>query len=270
MTTSVDPTSDARPPTESTTGAAPLLEVDGISVAFGRDLALEGVSATLEGGDALALIGPNGAGKSTLLRAILGLVPLRDGTVRILGRSPAEARAEVAYVPQADTLDADFPVSVLQVVLMGRYRAIGWFRRPRAGDRAEAMAALREVGLAERAHDRFGTLSGGQRQRVLLARAVARSPRLLLLDEPFNGLDARTTEVLIEVLARLRASGVGVVMSTHDLAVAHLTCGDACVLNRRRVAYGPISQTLSAESLAAAYGPRAVVLASGATIVTTN
>jgi manganese/iron transport system ATP-binding protein len=131
------------------------------------------------------------------------------------------------------------------------------------------MEALAEVGLADRAKDRFGTLSGGQRQRVLLARAIAQHAQLLLLDEPFNGLDATTTDVLIEVLARLRSDGVGVVMSTHDLAVAHLTCGEACVLNRRRVAYGPIGEAITPGNLAEAYGSRAVLLASGATIVTT-
>jgi manganese/iron transport system ATP-binding protein len=124
--------------------------------------------------------------------------------------------------------------------------------------------------LLDRAEARFGTLSGGQRQRVLLARAVAQEARLLVLDEPFNGLDARTTDVLVRVLGRLRDDGVGVVMSTHDLAVAHLTCGEACVLNRRTVAYGPIADTLTPDNLAAAYGHRALVLASGATVVTAH
>ena len=241
-----------------------------MSVSYGRDLALDDVSLSVAPGEAVALIGPNGAGKSTLLKAILGLLPLTEGRVEVLGQRPEDARERVGYVQQADTLDAEFPVSVLQVVLMGRYRAIGWFRRPGPDDRRQAMEALAEVGLADRAKDRFGTLSGGQRQRVLLARAIAQHAQLLLLDEPFNGLDATTTDVLIQVLARLRGDGVGVVMSTHDLAVAHLTCGDACVLNRRRVAYGPIGQAITPDNLAEAYGSRAVLLASGATIVTTT
>jgi manganese/iron transport system ATP-binding protein len=250
--------------------ASPLLSMQCATVAYGRAVALEDVSITIHPGDALALIGPNGAGKSTLLKAILGVLPLSAGTMSVLGEDPERARAHVAYVPQADTLDAEFPVSVLQVVLMGRYRSIGWVRRPRPIDRERARAALDEVGLADAAGARFGTLSGGQRQRVLLARAVAQQARLLLLDEPFNGLDATTTDVLIDVLARLRSEGVGVVMSTHDLAVAHLTCGDACLLNRRPVAYGPIADALTPELLAAAYGHRAVVLASGATFVATS
>lgn len=247
-----------------------LLAVEGMSVSYGRDLALEDVSLNVARGGAVALIGPNGAGKSTLLKAILGLLPLTNGRVKVLGRRPEEAREQVAYVQQAETLDTEFPVSILQVVLMGRYRAVGWARRPGVADRHQAMEALAEVGLADRAKARFGTLSGGQRQRVLLARAIAQNAQLLLLDEPFNGLDATTTDVLIEVLGRLRGDGVGVVMSTHDLAVAHLTCGDACVLNRRRVAYGPIAEAITPGNLAEAYGSRAVLLASGATIVTTT
>jgi manganese/iron transport system ATP-binding protein len=257
-------------PTSAEPEPATLLSVDGIHVAYGADVALEDVSLTVHAGEAVALVGPNGGGKSTLLKAILGVLPLADGQVTVLGRPARDARDAVAYVPQADTLDAEFPVTVLQVVLMGRYRSIGWLRRPRAADRARALQALDDVGLRDRAGARFGTLSGGQRQRVLLARAVAQEARLLLLDEPFNGLDSTTTDILIEVLGRLREQGAGVVMSTHDLAVAHLTCGDACLLNRRRVGYGPIAETLSPELLAAAYGRRAVILASGATVVTTD
>jgi manganese/iron transport system ATP-binding protein len=151
---------------------------------------------------------------------------------------------------------------------MGRYRAIGWGRRVRASDKRDASEALTEVALADRAGDRFGTLSGGQRQRVLLARAIVQRAGLLVLDEPFNGLDAATTDILVAVLGRLRLEGAGVVMSTHDLAVAHLTCGEACILNRHAVAYGPIADALSPGNLAAAYGSRAMVLASGATVIT--
>src|SRR5439155_9053504 len=192
-----------------------------VSVAFGRDLAVEDVSLTVHAGEAVALIGPNGAGKSTVLKTILGLVPVAEGRVTVLGQRPQEARRHVAYVAQADTLDAEFPVSVLQVVMMGLYREIGWGRRARQPHRQAALAALDEVGLADRARERFGTLSGGQRQRVLLARAVAQEAKLLVLDEPFNGLDAATTDILVNVIARLRHAGVGVVMSTHDIAVAH-------------------------------------------------
>ncbi|HEV3011784.1 MAG TPA: metal ABC transporter ATP-binding protein, partial [Actinomycetota bacterium] len=153
--------------------ADPVLVLRQATVAYERDPVVEGVDGEVAAGQSVALIGPNGAGKSTLIRAVLGLVPLTGGTIQVLGRSPSAARRQVAYVPQADTLDAEFPVSALQVVLMGRYPRVGWVRRPGPADRQAAAKALAEVGLAERASARFGTLSGGQRQRVLLARAIA-------------------------------------------------------------------------------------------------
>ena len=249
-------------------GPGPALRLDGLAAAYGRDLVLEGVTGCVDPGGSLALIGPNGAGKSTLIKAILGLVPAAAGTVEVLGTTPQRARSRVAYVPQADTLDPQFPVDAMQVVLMGRYRRIGWLRRPGREDRQAAAAALDRVGLAARAGDRFGTLSGGQRQRVLLARAIAQEARLLLLDEPFNGVDSTTTEVVLDVLAELRAAGVALVMATHDLSVAHLACGDACLLNRQQVAFGPIEDALTADTLKATYGGTALVLAGGSTIIT--
>jgi len=244
------------------------LRLEGLAAAYGRELVLEGVTGSVEPGGSLALIGPNGAGKSTLIRSILGLVPAVAGTVEVLGTTPQRARGRVAYVPQADTLDPQFPVDAFQVVLMGRYRQVGWLRRPGRTDRQAASAALERVGLADRAGERFGTLSGGQRQRVLLARAIAQEARLLLLDEPFNGVDTTTTEVVLDVLAELRADGVALVMATHDLSIAHLACGDACLLNRRQVAFGPIGQALTPDTLKATYGGTALVLAGGSTIIT--
>ncbi len=244
------------------------LRLQGLSAAYGRQPVLEGVTGSVEPGGSLALIGPNGAGKSTLIRSILGLVPVVAGTVEVLGTTPERARGSVAYVPQADTLDPRFPVDAMQVVLMGRYRQVGWLRRPGRRDRQAAASALDRVGLSSRAADRFGTLSGGQRQRVLLARAIAQEARLLLLDEPFNGLDSTTTEVVLDVLAELRADGVALVMATHDLSIAHLACGAACLLNRHQVAFGPIAQALTAETLKQTYGGTALVLAGGSTIIT--
>ena len=248
--------------------SSPALALSGVTAAYGREPVVEGVTGRVEPGGSLALIGPNGAGKSTLIKAVLGLVPLVSGTVEVLGLPPAKARGQVAYVPQAEALDRNFPVSALQVVLMGRYRRIGWLRRPSAADKAVAVEALERVGLAERAGDRFGTLSGGQRQRVLMARAMAQQARLLLLDEPFTGVDTTSTDLLLDVLEGLRADGVAVVMATHDLSVAHLACGDACLINRRQVAFGPIEEALTAERLRDTYGAGAVVLAGGSTIVT--
>jgi manganese/iron transport system ATP-binding protein len=237
-----------------TAALPPALVLDRVSVAYGRVPVLEDVHGTVPAGRTVALIGPNGAGKSTLIKAVLGLVPVVRGSVTVLGRAPAQARRDVAYVPQADTLDADFPVSVGQVVLMGRYRRVGWVRRPGHADRAAAAAALDAVGLAHRARDRFGTLSGGQRQRVLLARAMAGEPGLLLLDEPFNGVDAVSSEALLRAITQLRDAGAGIVISTHDLAMAHLACDEVCLLNRHQFGFGPPAATLTPELLRAAYG----------------
>ena len=248
----------------------PSLLLDDVSVAYGREPVVEGVTGRVNPGGSLALIGPNGAGKTTLIKAVLGLVPLLSGTIRVVGQPPARARARVAYVPQADVLDPEFPVTALQVVLMGRYRRVGWLRRPGRDDRAAGMAALARVGLDERAGERYGLLSGGQRQRVLLARAIAQEAALLLLDEPFSGVDATTTDLLLDVLADLRSHGVAVLMSTHDLAVAHLACDTACLLNCHQVAFGPVGKALTADLLHRTYGKGAVVLAEGSTIVTAH
>jgi manganese/iron transport system ATP-binding protein len=250
-----------------TTFADPALLLDGVTVAYGRDPVVEDVDGVVMPGTALALIGPNGAGKSTLIKAILGLVPVVSGRIEVLGASPAESRGRVAYVPQAEALDAEFPVSVLDVVLMGQYREVGWVRRPGRAHRQLALDALAHVGLEHRAHDRFGVLSGGQRQRVLIARAVAQDARLLLLDEPFTGVDTTTTESLVSVLHDLRADGVAVVMSTHDLSVVHLTCGEACLLNRRQIAFGPIDEALTPALLRETYRGSALLLDGGHSVV---
>jgi manganese/iron transport system ATP-binding protein len=248
--------------------AAQALVMRNAAVAYGRTPVLEGVDGVVAAGESVALIGPNGAGKSTLLKAILGLVPVVRGSIAVLGRAPAAARRQVAYVPQADTLDAEFPVTAGQVVLMGRYPRVGWVRRPGRADRGAAAAALDEVGLAGHGRQRFGTLSGGQRQRVLLARAIAQQARLLLLDEPFNGIDAGSEELLLAALRRLRAGGAAVVISTHDLTLAHLFCDEVCLLNRHQFAFGPVASTLTPELLRATYGGQALQLRGDNVILT--
>jgi manganese/iron transport system ATP-binding protein len=245
----------------------PLLELRHAAVAYHRAPVVEDVDGAVAAGQSVALIGPNGAGKSTLIKAVLGLVPVVRGSIRVLGRAPQASRRQVAYVPQAETLDSEFPVSASQVVLMGRYRRVGWVRRPGAAHRRAARRALEEVGLADQAAARFGTLSGGQRQRVLLARAIAQEPRLLLLDEPFNGVDALSQELLLGALRRLRAEGASVVMATHDLGLAHLACDEVCLLNHHQIGFGPIGTTLTPELLRATYGGQALELRGDSVIV---
>ncbi|PZG21016.1 metal ABC transporter ATP-binding protein [Nonomuraea aridisoli] len=219
------------------------LTCERLSVSYAGRSVLHDVTLSVPYGSALALVGPNGAGKSTLIKSVLGLVETR-GAIRVLDRDPARARPEVAYVPQADTLDPSFPITAGEVVLMGRYRSIGWFRRPREGDRRIAAAALDQVGLSARSGDRFGTLSMGQRQRVLLARAIAAAPRLLLLDESFNGVDAASQDAIVETLLGLRAAGTTMVIATHDLPLARRACDLACLINCTVRALGAIDEVL--------------------------
>lgn len=248
----------------------PALVLEDVAVAYGSTPVLEGVTGRVGAGGALALVGPNGGGKTSLIKAVLGLAPVVRGRVEVLGGPPDRARGRVAYLPQAEELDRQFPVSALQVVLMGRYRMVGWLRRPGRAHKAVASEALERVGLSHRADARFGLLSGGQQQRVLLARALAQEAELILLDEPFNGVDSATTDLFIGVLAELRAAGTAIVMATHDLAMAHLACGDACLLNHRQVAFGAVVDALTPAQLRAAYGSGAVVLADDSTVVATN
>ncbi|WP_148589604.1 metal ABC transporter ATP-binding protein [Streptomyces sp. WAC01526] len=243
------------PRTESNPrGPQPAIGFDHACLGYGSKVVLDDVHGSVPRGQAVALIGPNGAGKSTLIKAALGLVTVASGSVTVCGRRPTSARAHTAYVPQADTLDPEFPVTVGQVVLMGRYRAAGWLRRPRRHDRAIAAEALDLVGLGDRAGHRFGTLSGGQRQRVLLARAIAQQAAVLLLDEPFNGVDAVSRDTLLDALRELKAQGTAVLVSTHDLAIAQAVCEQACLLNGRQFGFGPVEQTLTPQCLRACYG----------------
>jgi manganese/iron transport system ATP-binding protein len=257
---------DAAVPADPAAGTALLLEH--AAIAYDTAPVLEGVHGRVRAGEAVALLGPNGAGKSTLIKAALGLLPVVHGSITVLGRSPAAARADVAYVPQADTLDPEFPISAAQVVLMGRYRKAGWLRRPGRADRRIAADALELVGLADRARHRFGMLSGGQRQRVLLARAIAQQPRLLLLDEPFNGVDLVSQDALLTAIGTLKRAGAAVVISTHDLTLAHLACETACLLNHHMFGFGPVDAVLTPERLRAAYGSQALQIDGNRVIIT--
>jgi manganese transport system ATP-binding protein len=237
-------------------GPAPALALRGVTVRYGDVVALEEVDLTVGAGEACGLVGVNGSGKSTLFRAAVGLVRPVAGTVEVLGGSVERARRAglVAYVPQADDLDRDFPVDVADVVLMGRYHLMGRRRRPRPADRAAVAAALERVGLADLAERQVGRLSGGQRQRVLLARALAQEARLLLLDEPFTGVDAASEAAVTAVLRDLVADGCTLVVSTHDLTMLPALCARAALLHRRVLAEGPTAEVLTPDNLARTFG----------------
>ncbi|MEX2446602.1 MAG: ABC transporter ATP-binding protein [Dehalococcoidia bacterium] len=207
--------------------------------------AIEGVSLRVPVGELVGLIGPNGAGKSTLFKTIMGLLPAARGEVLAFGRPVRAAREEIAYMPQIEEVDWEFPVTVLDVVLMGRYLGLRPFARWSRTDRERAMEALERVGLAEFAGRHAGALSGGQRRRVLMARSIARGARLLLLDEPFAGLDAAVQHDLLQILDGLSAEGRSVLVATHDLSCVATSCDEAVCLNRRTIAAGPTADVLT-------------------------
>ena len=206
MTDPRDRTPAMTSPTTRTAAAEPVVTLEDASFSYGSSTVLTGVTGRVPAGQALALVGPNGSGKTTLMRALLGMVTVSRGRVRVNGAAPGRApRGSVGYVPQLSDLDPTFPVTVREVVQMGMYSQLGILRRPGAEARRRALEALESVGLADRADRRFGTLSGGQQQRVLVARCVAARPRLILLDEPFNGLDQPNRDALLSIITDLKA-----------------------------------------------------------------
>lgn len=236
------------------------IQTQGLTVAYRKEPVLQAVDLDLPAGALVGLVGPNGAGKSTLLKALLGLVAPSAGWVSILGRSGAAARRLVGYVPQRESVDWDFPVDVLDVVLMGRYGRIGVLRRPSRQDRERAFQALEQVGMASFARRQISQLSGGQQQRVFLARALAQDAEVYLMDEPLAGVDAATETAIIALLQELRASGKTVLVVHHDLQAVQTFFDWLVLLNGRVVASGPTAQVFTPENLQAAYGGRLAFL----------
>lgn len=235
---------------------APAIRFSDVHVRYGEVVALDGATLDVPWGRVTGLVGMNGSGKSTLFRTALGQLEPHRGEVRIDGGTPREARAAgaVAYVAQEAGLDRDFPVSVADVVMMGRYGRLGITRRPRAADRAAVREALDRVQLADLADRPIGALSGGQRQRALLARALAQEARILLLDEPFTGVDKGSERVIAALLRELAAEGAAVLVSTHDLHMLPGLADDAALLLRRILFTGPVEEALRPERLARVLG----------------
>jgi manganese/zinc/iron transport system ATP- binding protein len=233
---------------------APVLDVRDVTVAYRRQPALWDVGLTLDGPGLVGVLGPPGGGKSTLLKAALGLVPLAAGRVTAFGLPAAQARARLGYVPPRDGVDWGFPVSALDVVLMGTYGRLGWFRRPGAREHAWARECLARVGLGGLERRQVGRLSVGQRQRALLARALAQQADLYLMDEPLAGLDAATEGALVDVLQELRAQGKTLVVVHGDLRTAPAYFERVVLLNRRVVACGPTAEALTADNLRHTFG----------------
>ncbi len=231
----------------------PVVEFHDVTVAYGGRPVLWNVDLTIAEPCLFGIIGPNGAGKSTLLKSALGLVPLVHGTTRFWGRPLPEVRGRVGYVPQRETVDWDFPVSVMDVVLMGTYGRLGWFRRPGSRERSLARECLDRVGLIDVADRQIGRLSGGQQQRVFLARALAQEADVYFLDEPMAGVDARSQEQIFGVLAGLRSEGRLVVVVHHDLRTAAAWFDRIALIDMRLVATGPTAEVLTPDNLRRTY-----------------
>jgi manganese/zinc/iron transport system ATP- binding protein len=236
------------------------IEVHDLTVTYDRKPVLWDIDVTIPTGKLVAIVGPNGAGKSTLLKSILGLLTPSSGFVRALDRPIRDVRRLLGYVPQRESVDWDFPISVLDVVIMGRYGKIGWIRRPGKEDRAAALFSLEQVGMADFAERQISQLSGGQQQRVFLARALAQDAQVYLMDEPFAGVDAATERAIIEVLRSLRAGGRTVVAVHHDLQTIQEYFDWVVMLNLHMVAAGPVDTVFTTDNLQKTYGGRLTIL----------
>jgi ABC-type Mn2+/Zn2+ transport system ATPase subunit len=241
--------------------------LSGVTAGYGERVALEDIDLAIEAGSLLAVVGPNGAGKSTLLRLMAGLLAPMTGRIEVLGHPAGQQARRIAYVPQAELVDWRFPVTVSDVVMMGRYPGLGPLRRPGDDDRRAVASALEQVGMVAEARTQIGRLSGGQRRRVFLARALAAKPDLYLLDEPVTGVDATTQEDLMDLLEAETRRGKTVVATTHDLALAAQRFGRVLAINRRIVAHGPASLVLDPGILARTYGGHLLVLGGQAMIL---
>lgn len=234
----------------------PALSVEHVSYRYprGHEEVLTDVSLTIQPGERVALVGPNGAGKSTLLKLVLGLETLRAGGISVYGHPAHQCLHRVAIVPQRTSVDWAFPVTVRQVVTMGRYVHLGWFKRPTPDDRERVHEALRTMEIEHLADRQIGELSGGQQQRVMLARTLAHDADLLLLDEPLNHVDISTQELIFHTLERLTATGRTALVSTHDLGMLTEHFSRAVFLDHRIIADGPVAEVITPQTIARAYG----------------
>jgi manganese/zinc/iron transport system ATP- binding protein len=237
-------------------GNVPALEINDLTVAYASKPALWDVDLRAPEGVLMGIVGPNGAGKSTLIKAALNLIPRAAGDVRFYGKPYAQARHLVGYVPQRGSVDWDFPTTVLDVVMMGLYGRLGWFRRPGKRERVLAMEALEQVSLVDLAHRQISQLSGGQQQRTFLARALVQDAQIYFMDEPFAAVDAVTERAIVAILRELRARNKTVLVVHHDLQTIPDYFDWVALLNVELVASGPTATTFTDENLRRAYGGR--------------
>ncbi|MEL6150119.1 MAG: metal ABC transporter ATP-binding protein [Chloroflexota bacterium] len=242
----------------------PALEVNQLSAGYPSDrYAVENLSFTVQRGERVAIIGPNGAGKSTMFKAIVGLIPFTHGEISIHGEDCRTSHSMVGYVPQHEAIDWSFPVTVTDVVMMGRTRQIGWFRLPGSNDRVAVHDILEMLGLSHLAKRQIGELSGGQKRRVFIARALAQQTDILLMDEPFTGVDSTAEQEIMAVLDVLTEQNITILLATHNMNRAAEHFGSMLLMNRCNMAYGPPSEVLKPEVLRQAYSSAVRVVQDG-------
>src|SRR5687768_13355569 len=241
--------------------AVPALEVHDLTVSYHRKPVVWNVDRAVPPGKLVGILGPNGAGKSTLIKAVMGLIPLSSGWVQVFGRPVDSQRDKVGYVPQRESVDWTFPVTAMDVVLMGRYGTIPWYKRIGRREKDLARKALDKVGMLPYADRQISNLSGGQQQRVFLARALVQDSEIYLMDEPFAGVDAATESAIVKLLQDLRAAGKTVLLVHHDLQTAKEYFDMLILLNMRLVAFGATEQVFTPELLQKTYGGRLTILA---------
>ncbi|MDO8527479.1 MAG: metal ABC transporter ATP-binding protein [Deltaproteobacteria bacterium] len=237
------------------------IELHDVTVSYHKRPVLWNVDLEIPEGELIGVIGPNGAGKSTLIKAVMGLLPLSSGWIKIYGKSIDQQRTKVGYVPQRESVDWDFPVTVKDVVMMGRFGKLGLFKRPGRHDHAVVEESLHKVGMMPYAARQISQLSGGQQQRVFLARALAQESDIYLMDEPFVGVDAATERAIILLLKELKKKGKTVLVVNHDLQAAQSYYDSLLMLNMRVVAFGPTREVLTPDLLHKTYGGRLTILA---------
>lgn len=238
----------------------PALEIHDLTVAFDRKPVLWNIDLKLPQGKLVGIVGPNGAGKSTLIKAVMGLLPLSSGYVKLFDKELNDVRAQVSYVPQRESVDWDFPASVLDVVMMGRYGKLGLFKRPRKADRDAAMDCLKKVGMEAFANRQISQLSGGQQQRTFLARALAQQADIYFMDEPFAGVDAATEKTIIDLLRNMTQANKTVIVVHHDLQSVPQYFDWVIMLNTRLIAVGPTITTFNQHNLQETYGGKLTLL----------
>lgn len=238
----------------------PVVEVHDLSVAYDKKPVLWGIDLTIPSGQVIGIMGPNGAGKSTLIKAIMDLLPHSSGYVRIFEDDLKNVRNKVSYVPQRESVDWDFPASVMDVVLMGRFGRLGLFNRPRKADYELAHDSLKKVGMEGYKNRQISQLSGGQQQRVFLARALAQEADIYFMDEPFAGVDAATEKTIVKLLRDMSSKGKTVVVVHHDLQTASQYFDWGILLNMRLVASGPMEKVFTEEILQETYGGKLTLL----------